>query len=88
MDAVDIINEIMNKRQYGDHPSRHMCQEDWDAWVASDEGLLEVLKCAWLGQRPPGQRTRAEQTVYEDEQRMSSLTTQILKKLGRAKDRK
>lgn len=88
VDAVDLINEIVNRRQYGDHPSRHMCREDWDAWIDSNEGLVEILKCAWLATRPPGQRTRDEQALYDEEKKLSSLTTQILKKLGRAKDRK
>lgn len=47
-----ILREIYYRQQHGDHPSRQLNRADWDVWAASEQGLVEILKQPWLGQRP------------------------------------
>lgn len=69
-DGHAALREIQIRQIMGcHHASRVMCREDWDEWVKSPQGMLDIMKYPILGERPYRQESRVEKErrMYKEE---------------------
>jgi len=48
-----IFEWLRSQKYIMEHPSRRLNYIEWDKWVNSPEGMLEIIQHPELGHRPP-----------------------------------